>query len=234
MSVLNWIDPASQPDSFPASALALRDPDGLLAAGGDLSATRLLAAYRRGIFPWYSPGEPILWWSPDPRAVLFTDELHVSRRLARSMRQSTATLTFDQDFEAVIAACADAPRRGQQGTWISDAMRNAYLALHRLGHAHSVELWRDGHLLGGLYGIAIGHVFFGESMFSRERNASKHVLTGLVQQLQRWGFPLLDCQVASDHLARLGARTIPRREFLTLLDTYCEQNGQKHWAFDDE
>lgn len=232
--MLNWIEPGSPPESFPDTGLALRDPDGLLAVGGDLEPERLLAAYRRGIFPWYGAGEPILWWSPDPRAVLFTDELHVPRRLTRVLRQGRYRLSMDRDFAAVIDACARAPRRGQQGTWITPEMRAAYLELHRRGQAHSVEVWQNEVLAGGLYGVAIGRVFFGESMFSRRRDASKVALARLVRQLGAWGFPLLDCQVASGHLTRLGARSIPRARFLQLLDRHCAEPGPEVWAFDHE
>lgn len=229
--MLDWIPPDAAPDSFPDTAHALRDPDGLLAAGGDLSPARLLAAYRRGIFPWYSPGQPILWWCPDPRAVLFTDRVHVSRRLARVLRQQRFTLSMDRAFGEVVAVCARVPRRGQDSTWITEEMQAAYRILHEQGHAHSVEVWQNETLVGGLYGVAVGRVFFGESMFSRVSDASKIALVSLARQLARWGFPLVDCQVASAHLERLGARGIPRTEFLALLGELCPQPGPAAWTF---
>ena len=198
---------------FPPAARALVQPNGLLAAGADLTPARLLEAYRHGIFPWYSEGEPILWWSPDPRMVLFTEQLKVSRSLAKSVRNKGFEVRFDTVFAAVIDACA-APRHGQGGTWITAEMRTAYLRLHRLGHAHSVETWRAGELQGGLYGVAIGRMFFGESMFARAADASKVALVALVQDLHRRGFPLIDCQMVTRHLVSLGARAIPRAEFL--------------------
>ena len=198
---------------FPPVERALARPNGLLAAGADLTPARLLGAYRRGIFPWYCDGEPILWWSPDPRMVLYTQELKISRSLAKSVRNRGFEVRFDTAFPAVVEACA-APRDGQHGTWITDEMRAAYLRLHRLGHAHSVETWCDGALQGGLYGVAIGRMFFGESMFARATDASKVALVALVRNLHARGFPLIDCQMVTHHLASLGARAIPRAEFL--------------------
>ena len=198
---------------FPPVERALAHPNGLLAAGADLSPARLLDAYRRGIFPWYSDGEPILWWSPDPRMVLFTDELKLSRSLAKSVRNKGFEMRFDTAFGAVVQACAE-PRDGQAGTWITDAVRAAYLRLHRLGHAHSVETWRDGILIGGLYGVSIGRMFFGESMFARATDASKVALVALVQELRGRGGSMIDCQMDTRHLASLGARPIRRAEFL--------------------
>ena len=198
---------------FPPAARALAQPNGLLAAGADLSVARLLDAYRRGIFPWYSEGEPILWWSPDPRMVLFTPELKVARSLAKNMRNKGFEARFDTAFAAVIGACAE-PRAGQGGTWITGEVRDAYLRLHRLGHAHSVETWRDGALVGGLYGVSIGRMFFGESMFARANDASKAALVALVRYLRSREFPMIDCQMDTRHLASLGARAIPRAEFL--------------------
>lgn len=212
MERLFWIEPGA-PAEFPDPELALREPDGLLAAGGDLGAERLLAAYRAGIFPWYSEGQPILWWSPDPRAVLFPDRIRITRSLRKTLRSHRYRVSMDTDFAAVIAACAE-PRPGQEGTWITAAMRNAYLRLHLRGAAHSVEVWEDGMLVGGLYGVAIGRVFFGESMFTRARDASKVALVHLAGQLQDWGFPLIDCQQTTSHLLTMGAVEIPRREFL--------------------
>jgi len=212
MERLFWIEPGA-PAEFPDPELALREPDGLLAAGGDLGAERLLAAYREGIFPWYSEGQPILWWSPDPRAVLFPEHIRITRSLRKTLRSHRYRVSMDTDFAAVIAACAE-PRPGQEGTWITTAMRNAYLQLHRQGAAHSVEVWEDGRLVGGLYGVATGRVFFGESMFTRARDASKVALVHLAGQLQAWGFPLIDCQQTTSHLLTMGAVEIPRRVFL--------------------
>ena len=197
---------------FPPLAAAQKEPNGLLAVGGDLSPRRLLDAYRRGIFPWYSEGDPILWWSPDPRMVLFPDELRVTRSLAKTLRNKPHEVRFDTAFAAVMRACA-APRPGQGGTWIGPEMRTAYRKLHDLGYAHSVETWIDDDLAGGLYGVAIGGAFFGESMFSRARDASKMALVGLVRRLAAEGFGLIDCQMHTSHLESLGAREIPRTEF---------------------
>lgn len=208
--MLNWLD---RNDPFPAPDSALREPNGLLCAGADLSPRRLLDAYRRGIFPWYSGGEPILWWSPDPRMVLFCDELKVSRSLAKNVRNRGFEVRIDSAFAKVIKACAG-PRKGETGTWLSRDMQAAYLTLHRSGHAHSVETWRDGRLVGGLYGVSIGRMFYGESMFSTETDASKVALVGLVEDLRRRAMPLIDCQQRTPLLASLGAREIPRREFL--------------------
>ena len=204
---------------FPPVARALVEPDGLLAAGGDLSPERLLAAYRRGIFPWYSEGEPILWWSPNPRMALFPDEMKISRSLAKTLRNGDHEVRFDTAFSEVMAACAAAPRRGQSGTWISPEMRNAYRRLHELGHAHSVETWVNGSLAGGLYGVAIGQAFYGESMFTRRRDASKIALARLCERLHAHDFGLIDCQMETSHLASLGARPIPRDEFIGRLET---------------
>lgn len=200
-------------DPFPPVERALRNPNGLLCAGGDLSPARLLQAYRRGIFPWYSGEEPILWWSPDPRMVLFCDELKVSRSLAKSLRNKGYRVSADSAFRRVLEGCAG-PRRGDGGTWLGDDMRKAYFALHRAGHAHSIETWRGDELVGGLYGVAIGRMFYGESMFSRATDASKVALVRLVETLRARGFPLIDCQMRTPLLASLGAREIPRRAFL--------------------
>ena len=200
-------------DPFPAPESALKEPNGLLCAGADLSAGRLLDAYRRGIFPWYSGGEPILWWSPDPRMVLFCDELKVSRSLAKNMRNKGYEVTVDSCFEDILLQCSKTRKDGA-GTWLGPAMRKAYLALHRSGHARSVETWHNGRLVGGLYGVSIGRMFYGESMFSTETDASKVALVGLVEDLRRRGVPLIDCQQRTPLLASLGAREIPRREFL--------------------
>jgi len=200
-------------DPFPAPESALKEPNGLLCAGADLSAGRLLDAYRRGIFPWYSGGEPILWWSPDPRMVLFCDELKVSRSLAKNMRNKGYEVTVDSCFEYILLQCSKTRKDGA-GTWLGPAMRKAYLALHRSGHARSVETWQGGRLVGGLYGVSIGRMFYGESMFSTETDASKVALVGLVEELRRRDMPLIDCQQRTPLLASLGAREIPRREFL--------------------
>ncbi|MEW6514500.1 MAG: leucyl/phenylalanyl-tRNA--protein transferase [Pseudomonadota bacterium] len=199
---------------FPPVAKALRDPNGLLAGGGDLSPQRLLAAYRRGIFPWYSTGEPILWWSPDPRMVLFPDAVRITRSLAKTLRNADYTVKLDTAFEQVIAACAATPRPGQNGTWITAEMQQAYLRLHALGHAHSVETWRDGRLVGGLYGVAIGRVFCGESMFSHATDTSKIALAHLCRYLAWREFGIIDCQMETAHLTSLGARPIPRGDYL--------------------
>lgn len=191
----------------------MRRPNGLLAAGGGLAPERLIDAYARGVFPWFSEGDPVLWWSPDPRMVLFLDELHVSRSLDRRIRRGGFEVRADTAFGDVITACS-APREDQAGTWISPLMIRAYQRLHDLGYAHSAETWIDGALAGGLYGVAIGHMFFGESMFTRVSDASKLALVTLVRSLRRWGFELLDCQMRTAHLASLGAREVPRREFL--------------------
>lgn len=208
---LPFLDP-SQPDRFPPPERALAEPDGLLAAGGDLSPARLLGAYRRGIFPWFSEGEPILWWSPSRRTVFDTGAMHVPRRLARWLRGCPWTIRADTAFGAVVRACA-APRARQQGTWITADMIAAYEHLHALGHAHSIEAWDGARLVGGIYGVALGRMFYGESMFSAEPNGSKVALLGLARVLRDEDFPLLDAQVASDHLFTLGAFELPRAAF---------------------
>ena len=200
-------------DPFPPVDEAMRDPNGLLAAGADLSPSRLLDAYRRGIFPWFGDEDPLLWWSPDPRMVLFVDELHVSRSLRKTLRVGGFTVTADRAFSTVMRGCAQ-PRDGQEGTWITTEMRAAYARLAAMGYAHSAEAWIGDEVVGGLYGVAIGRVFFGESMFARVPDASKVAFVTLVRQLQRWGFRMIDCQMATAHLASLGAREIPRREFV--------------------
>lgn len=209
--MLKWLDSPGEP--FPPVEKALKEPNGLLAAGGDLSVERLLAAYRRGIFPWYSGHEPILWWSPDPRMVLYCAELKVSRSLAKNVRNKGYEVRVDTAFREVLAGCSGARKDGG-GTWLGEDMRKAYFALHRAGHAHSFETWRKGELVGGLYGVALGRMFYGESMFSRATDASKVALVALVEELRARGFPLVDCQVRTPLLASLGAREIPRRAFL--------------------
>lgn len=216
--MLPWLP--ARPVRFPSTEDALHDPDGLLAAGGALTPDWLLEAYRRGIFPWFSEGQPILWWSPDPRMVLFPDEVHVRRSLAKRLRNGGFRVTRDQCFTAVIAACAEM-RAQVEGTWITPPMQAAYRRLHELGHAHSVEVWRDDRLVGGLYGVALGRVFFGESMFSRESDASKVALVHLARHLADQGGGLIDCQMHTAHLASLGARDIARRAFIDYLDQYA-------------
>jgi leucyl/phenylalanyl-tRNA--protein transferase len=201
---------------FPPPHLATKE--GLLAVGGDLGQQRLLLAYREGIFPWFSDGEPILWWSPDPRLVLYPNEMHLSASLKKRIRQHRFRLSADRAFDAVIAECRRVPRKHQEGTWIVASMVDAYQRLHRNGFAHSIEAWQDRQLVGGLYGVSLGRCFFGESMFSRVSDASKIALAGLVQFLAVLGFKLIDCQVPTAHLATLGAREIPRRRFLSELE----------------
>lgn len=217
-----WLPPGDAKAAFPDPELALAEPDGLLAVGGDLSPQRLLNAYRHGIFPWYSDGQPILWWSPDPRAVFFPDSPRVPRSLRKLLRRGEFRVTADRAFAEVIHACA-APRDGHEGTWLTAEMIDAYIRLHTLGHAHSVECWRDGELVGGLYGVAIGRVFFGESMFSRISNASRVAFVHLARQLESWNYGLIDGQVHSPHLVSLGAVDMPRREFLARLDVLCSR-----------
>lgn len=225
MSRLPWIEPGA-PAVFPDPAEAMDEPDGLLAAGGDLSPDRLLAAYSHGIFPWFDQRSPILWWSPSPRLVILPGQLHVSRRLARRLRKDDYRVSLDSAFAPVIRACADtSTRRDQEGTWITESMQSAYIRLHELGHAHSVEVWMDEELVGGLYGIAIGRAFFGESMFSRRTDASKIAMAWLDAQLSRWEFGLMDCQVENPHLLRMGARPVPRDRFLEMVKRHTMESG---------
>jgi leucyl/phenylalanyl-tRNA---protein transferase len=216
VKTITWLSPEDAPERFPPLDRALDEPPGLLAAGGDLSAPRLLAAYRRGIFPWYSPGQPVLWWSPDPRAVLFPQEFRCARSLRKTLRNGGFETRIDHDFAAVIEGCA-APRAASAGTWITREMRAAYLELHRQGHAHSVETYRGGRLAGGLYGVRLGGVFFGESMFSREPDASKVALARLVELCRAEAIAVIDCQLPSRHLESLGSRLVPRCEFQAML-----------------
>ena len=209
---------------FPDVALAEREPNGLLAVGGDLSPQRIVNAYLQGIFPWFSEGEPILWWSPDPRTVLFPDQIRISRSLRKTLKKQQFTVTFDRDFKAVIQACAQ-PRDSSPGTWLLPEMIEAYHKQHELGLAHSVEVWQDEKLVGGLYGMAIGGVFFGESMFSQLPDSSKIALVHLGRTLQGWGFKMIDCQVYTQHLASLGAEEIPRKTFCHHLDQWCRLPG---------
>lgn len=215
--ILNPRDP-KQP--FPPVRLALTEPDGLLAIGGCLSGQRLINAYRNGIFPWYNEGEPILWWSPNPRTVLFPNDLIISRSLRKTLRKNSFRFSIDQAFGQVISACAK-PRPDAAGTWISPEIKAAYLGLHQMGIAHSAEIWLGDELVGGLYGIALGQVFFGESMFHTVTDASKVAFVNLVEKLKSWNYCLIDCQVYSNHLASLGAKEIDRAVFIGLLDKYC-------------
>ena len=224
-----WLSAEDPPDAFPPIDAALLEPDGLVAAGGDLSSARLLCAYQRGIFPWYDDGQPLLWWSPDPRCVFKPGNFHVSRRMRRSMRRSTSKVRFNTDFGAVIRACA-APRGAEHGTWITADMIAAYERLHREGWAHSVEVWEDDSLVGGVYGLAIGRVFFGESMFSRAEDASKIALLAISRTMDANKLGLLDCQIVSSHLLSLGASIIPRSEFVAMLDSLCSPAVQfENW-----
>ncbi|MBK7793246.1 MAG: leucyl/phenylalanyl-tRNA--protein transferase [Betaproteobacteria bacterium] len=208
--MLPWITIGS---SFPPVELALVEPNGLLAAGDDLTPERLLDAYRRGIFPWYEAGQPVLWWSPDPRMVLPVEAFRLRRSLAKVVRNGGFEIRVDTAFATVMQCCARVTRPGQDGTWITPDIVAAYSALHRRGHAHSIEAWRQGRLVGGLYGVSIGRMFFGESMFALERDASKVALAHLVAMLRARGFPLIDCQQETEHLASVGARPIPRAVF---------------------
>lgn len=229
--MIPWLEGA---DPFPPVNRALAEPNGLLAAGADLSAPRLLDAYRRGIFPWYSDGEPLLWWSPDPRMVLVPGAHRLARSLRKRIRQRGYEVRCDSAFETVIRACA-APRAAQPGTWITPDMMTAYCALHDAGWAHSVEIWIDGQLAGGLYGVALGRMFYGESMFARVPDASKIALAHLARQLARWEFGMIDCQMSTPHLAAAGAREIPRSEFMRRLrDLVNYPQLPAPWRFDDD
>lgn len=229
--MIPWLESG---DPFPAVESALREPSGLLAAGADLSPERLLRAYRLGIFPWFSTGQPVLWWSPDPRMVLFPAEFRMPRSLARRLRRRDFEIRIDTAFDEVMRACA-APRGDGAGTWITPDMIAAYCELHRLGHAHSVETWISGELAGGLYGIAQGRAFFGESMFTRVPDASKIALAVLVRHLQRRQFGIIDCQMNTAHLARFGAREIPRRRFSQHLSELVNYpSSANDWRPDDD
>ncbi len=217
---LTLLDSQNPDQPFPDPEQALDDPNGLLAVGGCLSPQRIINAYRQGIFPWYNPGEPVLWWSPDPRLVLFPDNLKISRSLQKKRRKNIFTVSFNQDFRAVIEACAQ-PRDKASGTWITEEIKLAYQQLHELGIAQSVEVWHKNELVGGLYGLALGRVFFGESMFHRMTDASKIGFVAWVEYLQSQDYRLIDCQVYSEHLVSLGAEEIPRKEFLALLKRFC-------------
>jgi leucyl/phenylalanyl-tRNA--protein transferase len=216
--------------TFPPLTKALQEPNGLIAAGGDLSPERLLAAYAHGIFPWYSHGQPILWWSPDPRMVLFPAEFAPRRSLAKVLRNRDYEVRCDSAFETVMRACGATPREGQDGTWITEEILAGYCGLHALGHAHSIETWFDGKLVGGLYGVAIGRAFYGESMFAHATDASKIAFAHLVHFLQSQGCGIIDCQMKTDHLASLGAREIPRREFAARIGELVQQPAMQGWA----
>jgi leucyl/phenylalanyl-tRNA--protein transferase len=219
LTVLNPKNPAQD---FPPITKALTEPDGLLAIGGCLSTERLLKAYRLGIFPWFNPDEPILWWSPNPRLVLFPDKLSISRSLARTLRRNSFTITCDKAFDQVVNACA-APRKQSDGTWIGRDIHQAYRELHHKGYAHSVEAWMDNELVGGFYGVALGQVFFGESMFHKKTDASKVAFVTLVKHMQHWGYQLIDCQVHTSHLSSFGAIEIEREQFSDILNICCER-----------
>lgn len=225
MSGVTFLSERDPPTALPPTRRALREPNGLLAVGGALTPEWLLHAYRRGVFPWFSAGQPILWWTPDPRAVLFPAEFRRSRSLAKTIRNRGFETRLDSAFADVVAACA-APRREEHGTWITPAMHHSYVELHQRGFAHSVEAWLDGKLVGGLYGVAIGRVFFGESMFSRVRDASKMALARLVDESLARGIHLIDCQMETAHLATLGSRPISRRDFEALLAEHCVGNAE--------
>ena len=218
-----------EPDWFPPLDQALRDPPGLLAAGGDLTPTRLLAAYQRGVFPWYSAQQPILWWSPDPRMVLFPNEFNLSRSLSKTIRNGPFTTQVDTAFQATIRECA-APRRSGPDTWLNEEMIHAYEQLYALGYGHSIETYHGDRLVGGLYGIRLGSIFFGESMFSRESDASKVAMARLVDECRARDIQVIDCQVASSHLASLGAREVSRNEFVALLKRHARLEANDRWA----
>ncbi|OOV87965.1 leucyl/phenylalanyl-tRNA--protein transferase [Oceanospirillum linum] len=228
---LPWLNP-EQPPYFPPVTEALADPQGLLAFGGQLNAQWLLTSYQQGIFPWFNPGEPILWWSPDPRMVIFPEHFKIRRSLKKTLRKQPFEITFDRAFAEVLDGCA-AARNYTDETWITDEMRSAYQELHQMGHAHSVEAWQEGKLVGGLYGVAIGRIFCGESMFARTTDASKVAFVHLVQQLKAWQFELIDCQVYSDHLASFGAEEIDRTCFLDYLKQYATAAMPVgHWSLE--
>ena len=229
---LHWLDPRDPHQPFPPTHRAMRDPNGLLAIGGDLSLPRMIRAYSSGIFPWYNPNEPILWWCPDPRAVMDPADFHLSHSLVKRLKKDDYAVTLDSAYEAVLEACSGARRSGH-GTWLGPDMKRAYVELHQHGFAHSVEVWQDGRLVGGLYGVALGRAFFGESMFSAVADASKLALYHLSRQLRAWSFSLIDCQVSSAHLKTLGAVEIPRERFLLRLRQALQDAGRTGtWRFD--
>lgn len=227
--MIPWLEPG---DPFPPVDTALRDPDGLLAAGLELTPQRILDAYRQGIFPWFSEGQPVLWWSPDPRMVLVPSEIRVTPSMRKVLRNRPYEVGCDTAFEAVMRACAE-PREGQAGTWISDHMIAAYGALHMQGWAHSVETWVDGELAGGLYGLALGKMFYGESMFSRARDTSKIALVHLARYLESQGYALIDCQMNTAHLASMGGREIARSEFCRVLSQSVQSAHPRRWRPDE-
>lgn len=226
MSQLIWLDDSLE---FPDTRSALDDPEGLLAVGGDLSVPRLLAAYRLGIFPWYSEGQPILWWSPSPRTVLIPGDIHIGRSNRKLLKKSPLHITVDTAFDAVVAHCAQAPRKDQDGTWITSDIMHAYGELHHAGHAHSVEAWHADRLVGGLYGVSLGAMFFGESMFSVESGASKVAFMRLTQALHKWGYQMIDCQMHTEHLAAFGAHDVPRATFESRLAKAVSSKGKHNW-----
>lgn len=228
--MIPWLHPNKL--DFPSPETALDEPDGLLAAGGDLSPERLREAYRQGIFPWFSDEDPILWWSPNPRCIVIPAQVHISRSMRKHIKKGNYTVTFDKAFDKVISLCANS-RKMSTGTWISAEMQAAYMSLHRQGTAHSVEVWENNQLIGGLYGLAIGKLFFGESMFSLKVNASKIAFIALCQQLNKWGYPLIDCQVHNSHLKSLGATNIPRNEFIHYIRDYIDSETSHEWSFDN-
>jgi len=225
MKIPYWLD-ESAPELFPDTSCALDEPDGLLALGGDLSLKRLACAYQKGIFPWYTEGQPIMWWSPNPRSILLPDNIHISRSLRKTLKQDWFTVTFDQNFSGVISQCAIAR---SEGTWITSEMQQAYINLHEAGIAHSVEVWVNNELVGGLYGIALDKFFFGESMFSTKNNVSKIALVRLCQKLDDDGFKIIDCQVQSAHLTSLGAELTTRTNFNNLLQLHCQTSSNSLW-----
>lgn len=230
-----WLD--REPVYFPPTQLAMSDPNGLLAIGGDLTAEWLLHAYSIGLFPWFNPGEPILWWTPNPRSVLPIEQIKIRKSLLKKLKQQARSeefaITLDQDFLGVITACSEVPREGQNGTWITDEMVLAYLKLHQKGYAHSVEVWLGKHLVGGLYGIAIGKMFYGESMFAKQTDASKMALIALAMQLKHWGFTTIDTQVETPHLNSLGAEQIARSKFEKIIHQQTNQDfPNRHWQFE--
>jgi leucyl/phenylalanyl-tRNA--protein transferase len=226
MSIVPWLNSTHE---FPAIETALVEPDGLLAVGGDLSPERLVAAYRHGVFPWFDKDQPILWWSPNPRAVLFPDKIYISRSLNKRIKRQQFTITTDQCFESVIERCANVPRGDQNGTWITDEMQEAYIELSKRGIAHSVEVWEKERLVGGLYGLAIGKIFFGESMFSLSTDSSKVAFVYLAKQLHQWDFALVDCQVSNPHLLSLGAEEIDRSDFKKILTDNIDLQTNSDW-----
>lgn len=226
--MIYWL--GAEPDSpFPPLEMALHEPNGLLAAGGDLHPLRLLKAYHHGVFPWYSDEQPILWWSPDPRCILPLKQFHCSRRLRRELRKSPVTITMNQDFKQTLCACAETPRKAGEGTWIVSAMRTAYQHLHDLGFAHSIEVWLEGQMVGGLYGVRIGRMFYAESMFTRSHSGSKIALMALCYIMSAGGAKIIDCQLNNPHLVRMGACEIERDEFLQRLEWHTSRDFKGGW-----